>query len=147
MPEWAKLFVNRLLLKLRQPQVILGLLLLVVLAGLVIVPFLQLVHDTAVWQEADRRMSRSAEPGAWTLFHYVRVFASPLSVNIFYRPLLHSLATSLAISVTAMLLGGLMAWLVVRTDMPFKKTIAVFAVVPYVLPSYRSEERRVGKEC
>jgi iron(III) transport system permease protein len=136
MHESARPFVNRLLLKLRQPQVILGLLLLVVLVGLVIVPFLQLVHDTAVWQEADRRMSRSAEPGAWTLFHYIRVFASPLSVNIFYRPLLHSLATSLAISVTAMLLGGLMAWLVVRTDMPFKKTIAVFAVVPYVLPSY-----------
>jgi len=29
-----------------------------------------------------------------------------------------------------------MAWLVVRTDMPFRKGIAVFAVVPYVLPSY-----------
>ena len=129
-------FLNRLGLKLRQPQVILGLLLLVILAGLVVVPFLQLVHDTAVWQEADRRMSRSAEPGAWTLFHYLRVFASPLSVNIFYRPLLHSLATSLTISFTAMLLGGLMAWLVVRTDMPFRKTIAVFAVIPYVLPSY-----------
>ncbi len=129
-------FLNRLGLKLRQPQVILGLLLLVILAGLVVVPFLQLVHDTAVWQEADRRMSRSAEPGAWTLFHYLRVFASPLSVNIFYRPLFHSLATSLTISFTAMLLGGLMAWLVVRTDMPFRKTIAVFAVIPYVLPSY-----------
>jgi len=129
-------FLNRLGLKLRQPQVILGLLLVVILAGLVVVPFLQLVHDTAVWQEADRRMSRSAEPGAWTLFHYLRVFASPLSVNIFYRPLFHSLTTSLTISFTAMLLGGLMAWLVVRTDMPFRKTIAVFAVIPYVLPSY-----------
>ncbi|MCE5281639.1 MAG: iron ABC transporter permease, partial [Deltaproteobacteria bacterium] len=129
-------FLNRLGLKLRQPQVILGLLLVVILAGLVVVPFLQLVHDTAVWQEADRRMSRSAEPGAWTFFHYLRVFASPLSVNIFYRPLLHSLATSLTISFAAMLLGGLMAWLVVRTDMPFRKTIAVFAIIPYVLPSY-----------
>ncbi|MBU4371606.1 MAG: iron ABC transporter permease [Proteobacteria bacterium] len=136
MNESASLFVNRLGLKLRQPQVILGLLLLVVLAGLVVVPFLQLVHDTAVWQEADRRMSRLAEPGDWTLFHYLRVFAGPLSVNIFYRPLIHSLATSLTIALTAMLLGGLMAWLVVRTDMPFKKTIAVFAVIPYVLPSY-----------
>ena len=129
-------FINRLGLKMRQPQVILGLLLVVVLTGLVVVPFLQLVHDTAVWQEADRRISRAAEPGTWTLFHYLRVFASPLSVNIFYRPLLHSLATSLTISLTAMLLGGLMAWLVVRTDMPFRKTIAVFAVIPYVLPSY-----------
>ncbi len=132
----AKSLINRAAMKLKQPHVILGLLLVVVLTGLVVVPFLQLVHDTAVWQEADRRISRSAEPGAWTLFHYLRVFASPLSVNIFYRPLLHSLATSLTISVVAMLLGGLMAWLVVRTDMPFKKTIAVFAIVPYVLPSY-----------
>ncbi len=132
----ARPFFNRMGLKMRQPQVILGLLLVVVLTGLVVVPFLQLVHDTAVWQEADRRFNRSAEPGAWTLFHYLRVFASPLSVNIFYRPLLHSLATSLTISLTAMLLGGLMAWLVVRTDMPFKKTIGVFAVIPYVLPSY-----------
>lgn len=132
----APVFLNRLGLKLRQPQVILGLLLVTVLAGLVAVPFFQMVHDTAVWQEADRRIVRSAEPGAWTLFHYKRVFASPLSVNIFYRPLLHSLATSLAISAAAMFIGTLMAWLVVRTDMPFKKTIGVFAVIPYVLPSY-----------
>ncbi|MHB8773024.1 MAG: ABC transporter permease [Syntrophales bacterium] len=136
MNQSVRPFVNRLGLKLRQPQVILGLLLVLILTGLVVVPFLQLVHDTAVWQEADRRISRSAEPGAWTLFHYLRVFASPLSVNIFYRPLLHSLATSLAISLTAMFLGGVMAWLVVRTDMPFKKTIGAFAVIPYVLPSY-----------
>jgi iron(III) transport system permease protein len=132
----ARVLFNRVSLKLRQPQVLLGLLLVVVLTGLVVVPFLQMLHDTAVWQEADRRISRAAEPGAWTLFHYLRVFASPLSVNIFYRPLLHSLATSMAISLAAMLLGTLMAWLVVRTDMPFRKTIGVFAVIPYILPSY-----------
>ena len=132
----ARAFINRLGIKLRQPQVILGLILVAILTALVVVPFLQLVHDTAVWQEADRRLSRSAEPGAWTFFHYLRVFAGPLSVNIFYRPLLHSLATSLTISLVAMLLGTLMAWLVVRTDMPFRKTIGIFAVIPYVLPSY-----------
>ena len=123
-------------LKLRQPHVILGLLLLLVLIGLVLVPFLQLIHDTLVYQEADLRLNRSAEPGAWTFFHYKRVFASALSRNVFYQPLLNSLATALATSFTAMLLGGLMAWLVVRTDMPFKKTLSLFAVTPYVLPSY-----------
>jgi hypothetical protein len=44
--------------------------------------------------EADRRISRSASRDLG-LFH-LRVFASPLSVNIFYRPLIH-LATSLTI--------------------------------------------------
>ena len=132
----ARAFINRLGIKLRQPQVILGLILVAILTALVVVPFVQMLHDTAVWQEADRRIVRTAEPGGWTFFHYLRVFASPLSVNIFYRPLLHSLATSLTISLVAMLLGTLMAWLVVRTDMPFRKTIGIFAVIPYVLPSY-----------
>ncbi|MDX9821508.1 MAG: iron ABC transporter permease [Syntrophales bacterium] len=127
---------NRLRYLAGQPHVVMGVLLLVVLFFLVIVPFFQLVHDTAVWQETDRRISRQAEPGEWTTFHYARVFASRLSQNIFYRPLLHSLATSLAISALAMLIGGLFAWLVVRTDMPFRRTLATFAIIPYVLPSY-----------
>jgi iron(III) transport system permease protein len=119
-----------------RPHIVIGLVLVLIITALVVVPFLQMVYDTAVWQEADRRISREAHPGEWTLFHYKRVFSSALSRNIFYRPLLNSVATSLAISLLAMTIGALMAWLVVRTDMPFRKGIAIFAVVPYVLPSY-----------
>ncbi len=113
-----------------------GILLLILLAVLVVIPFLQMLKDTAVWQEADTRITRAAKPGEWTGFHYLRVFSSRLSRNIFYHPLLHSLETSLVISFLAMTLGAFMAWLVVRTDMPFRKVIATFAVIPYVLPSY-----------
>jgi iron(III) transport system permease protein len=119
-----------------RPHVIIGLLAIVLLAVLVLIPFLKLAHDTAVWQETDTRLSRAAEPGQWTGFHYQRTFASRLSKNIFYVPLRHSLETALAISCLALTIGSLMAWLVVRTDMPFRKGIALFAVTPYVLPSY-----------
>jgi iron(III) transport system permease protein len=116
--------------------VAIGILLIILLTALVIIPFLQMIRDTAVWQEADRRISRNAQPGEWTSFHYKRVFSSPLSLNIFYRPLLHSMMTSITISFVAMAIGALMAWLIVRTDMPLRKTIGAFAVIPYVLPSY-----------
>jgi len=129
-------FHNRLRFNLTQPHLVMSLLLLVLLTALVIIPFIQMLHDTAVWQEADLRITRAAKPGEWTTFHYLRVFSSRLSKNIFYRPLWHSLETSLAISFLAMTLGALMAWLLVRTDMPFRRGIAVFAVIPYVLPSY-----------
>ncbi len=127
---------NRFRFRISQPHVVLGIFLLLLLLVLVIIPFAQMVHDTAVWQDADTRISREAKPGEWTAYHYLRVFSSRLSRVIFYRPLLHSLETSVAISFLAMALGGLLAWLVVRTDMPLRKTIAVFAVIPYVLPSY-----------
>lgn len=131
-----RVFRNRIKFRVTQPHFVMGILLVGLLTALVVIPFLQMVHDTAVWQEADTRITRAANPGEWTAFHYLRVFSSSLSKTIFYRPLLHSLETALAISFLAMLLGGLMAWLVVRTDMPFRKAVAVFAVIPYVLPSY-----------
>jgi iron(III) transport system permease protein len=131
-----RVFYNRLKLILARPHVVIGILLIILLTALVVIPFFQMLRDTAIWQEADRRISRAAQPGEWTLFHYKRVFSSPLSVNIFYRPLLHSLTTSLTISFFALSIGGLMAWLMIRTDMPFRKAIGVFAVIPYVLPSY-----------
>ncbi len=129
-------FYNRCKFTLSRPHVVMGILLMILLAVLVVIPFLQMLHDTAVWQEADTRITRAAKPGEWTSFHYLRVFSSRLSKNIFYNPLLHSLETSLVISFVAMTLGAFMAWLVVRTDMPFRKVIAAFAVIPYVLPSY-----------
>jgi iron(III) transport system permease protein len=132
----CRAWANRFRFRISQPHVVMGILLLLLLLILVIIPFVQMVHDTAVWQEADTRISREAQPGEWTSFHYLRVFSGRLSKVIFYRPLLHSLEMSLAISFLAMALGGLLAWLVVRTDMPFRKAIAVFAVIPYVLPSY-----------
>ena len=133
--SWKAIY-NRSRFTLTQPHVVIGIFLVILLTLLVVIPFFYMVHDTTVWQESDRRISRTAEPGAWTLFHYKRIFSSPLSVNIFYKPLFRSLATSITISFLAMALGALMAWLVVRTDMPFRKTIGVFAVIPYVLPSY-----------
>src|SRR5512139_1457138 len=126
MTRSATLIYNRVRFTLtNRPHVAIGVVLVLVITALVVVPFLQMVYDTAVWQEADRRLTRAARPGEWTFFHYKRVFSSPLSLNVFYRPLLHSLETSLAISVFAIAIGALIAWLVVRTDMPGRKVISI----------------------
>lgn len=36
----------------------------------------------------------------------------------------------------ALVIGGSLAWLVVRTDMPGRKIINQLAVVPYIMPSW-----------
>ena len=82
------------------------------------------------------RLSPAARPGAFTLFHWVRVFASGLSEALFYRPLPHSLVTSASIGLLAVALGAGLAWLTTRTDLPGRKLVAALATVPYILPSY-----------
>jgi len=120
----------------RRPHIVISLILLGILLIVVIFPFAKMVKDSFVWQFADLRLSRSAEPGGLTLFHWKRVFVSSLTRNILVGPLFNSVTTSLSVSICAMFIGSVLAWLVARTNLPFKKMIATVAVLPYVIPSY-----------
>ncbi len=134
--EGGRIALSRVRNYLRQPHVIISLILLLVLVFIVIIPFFKMIVDSLIWHYADRRLSRSAEPGSFTLFHWKRILASSLTQNVLLRPLFNSLSTSLGISLFAMLIGSLLAWLVVRTDLPGRKVVSALAVIPYVIPSY-----------
>ena len=49
---------------------------------------------------------------------------------------MNSISIGIGISFFAMTIGGFLAWLVARTDIPFRKTITTVAVIPYMIPSY-----------
>ena len=114
--EGGRFTLSRVRNYLRQPHIIISLVLLLVLVFIVIIPFIKMITDSLIWHFSDTRLSRSARPGSFTLFHWKRIFASSLTRNLLLRPLFNSLSTSLGISVLAMLIGSLLAWVVVRTD-------------------------------
>lgn len=128
--------MNRVAYFLRLPRVGLGIGLFGLLLLLVTLPCLKLLATTLMWDAADIRLSPAARPGAFTLFHWVRVFASGLSDALFYRPLVHSLLTSVSIGLLAVCVGAGLAWLTTRTDLPGRGLVAALASVPYILPSY-----------
>lgn len=51
-------------------------------------------------------------------------------------PLLRSLALAGATSVLATLIGGSLAWLIVRTDLPGRRVLGIAVALPLVIPSY-----------
>lgn len=118
------------------PQLVLSAVLLAVLTVFVIVPVITIVVDTFVWQTGDVRLSRDAQPGGLTLFHWERVFHSSLTTHLLTTPLVNSALVGIATTVLSLVLGGFLAWLVVRTDMPLRRAVGALAVVPYMIPSY-----------
>lgn len=118
------------------PHVALSLVLLAVLGIFVIAPIVNIVIDTFTWQSGDTRFDRSAVAGEFTLFHWTRVFAGPLTRRILAEPLLNSVLTALGATAVALFIGTGLAWLLVRTDLPFKRVLAPLAFVPYIMPSY-----------
>lgn len=66
--------------------------------------------------------------------NYQKVFTHPT----YYRALLNSVWISLATAALSMLIGTLLAFVVVRTDLPGKRTLRYLLVLPYALPSFFS---------
>lgn len=70
--------------------------------------------------------------GAWTLNNYARIVQSADLIE----PLLNSLLLAVATAVIAVGIGVPLAWLVSRTDMPFRRTIRVLTLTAFVTPSF-----------
>ena len=111
-------------------------LLLVVLAYLVLWPFFQLVLETLTWGEGDRRLSRDAVPGEFTWFHWLQATASPIAGKMLYGPLINTLITGIIATLIALSAGGVLAWCVVRSDMPGKGWLQPILTLPYIIPSF-----------
>ena len=111
----------RVLTALRQPVVLLGLVTAAVLGLLVLAPLGGLLSSTF----------QGGGPAAWR-----DVLASPLSRNLLWVPLANSLIVGLVTALGATQLGGGLAWLVVMTDVPFKRAIGLLAAIPFALPTF-----------
>lgn len=118
------------------PQVILSLIMLVVMFYMVIIPLYRMITTTFTVTESDLRVIKDVEVGQFTWYHWLRMLTSKIARIMTYEPLLHSLTISFGATLLAMTIGGLMAWLVVRTDIPGKGIINGLATVPYIMPSW-----------
>lgn len=72
----------------------------------------------------------------FSLSYWKRIINSEISKAIYYKPLVHSLGVGFTASVLSLGLGGLLAWIVVKTDIKFKKTLGFLIILPYMLPSW-----------
>ena len=131
--KWIDSAIRRLLLN---PVNIALAVLLMVLAYLVLWPFFQLVFETLTWGEGDRRLSRDAVPGEFTWFHWLQATASPISEKMLYSPLLNTLITGVISTILALSAGGVLAWCVVRSNMPGKAWLQPVLTLPYIIPSF-----------
>ena len=121
---------------LTKPHVVLALIMLGLMAIMVVNPLYQLVETTFTWQPVDTSRIPGAVQGEFTLFHWIRMSTGIFGRIYTYNPLMHSITIAMGTVVFALMIGGSLAWLVVRTDMPGRKLVTSLAVLPYIMPSW-----------
>ena len=118
------------------PYVFLSLIMVVVMFYLVIIPLWSMFVTTITVSELDLRVIPEASLGDITSYHWRRMLIGQIAKIMTYEPLVNSLVISLGATFLALIMGGGMAWLVVRTDIPGKEIIHMLATVPYIMPSW-----------
>lgn len=133
---WLERTKNISLSILSNPYNVISIVSIVVLLYLIIVPLGEIASTTLCWQPKDVRLSPDAVPGAFTFFHWINMFTGTIAQAMLWEPLLNSILIALCVSALSLLVGGLMAWVVTRTDIPARKFLSFMILVPYMLPSW-----------
>ena len=128
--------VRRFIRWLSRPHVILSLIMLLLMYYMIIIPLYRMLQTTFTWQMRDVSAVPGATLGGFTLYHYGRMVTGALSEIYLYTPLRHSLTIASGATLLALAIGGSLAWLVVRTDMPGRNLVNQLAVIPYIMPSW-----------
>lgn len=120
---------------LREPTTIIGVLAVALFTYLIVVPIVAMLSDAFRVQAGDDLRTGKAF-GSPTLFYVQRAFTGILARDTFWLPLVHTLEIALSAIVLALVVGGIMAWLISRTDMIGRRWFATALIVPYMLPSW-----------
>lgn len=130
-----KATLRRIATFLRKPQNIILILLVISLAYLVVWPLVNIFQDTFLVHPSE--VSRvKQEAGTFTTYHWTKVFASSDSYKTFVQPLINSVVCATLSCTIAILVGGLFAYLVIRTDMRGKKFCSSLFMLLYIMPAW-----------
>ncbi len=128
--------LRRFLHWLSRPHVILSLIMLFLMYYMIVIPLYRMLETTLTWQMRDVSSVPGAELGGFTLYHYARMVTGALSKIYLYTPLQHSLTIATGATLLSLVIGGSLAWLVIRTDMPGRNLVNQLAIIPYIMPSW-----------
>ena len=134
-PLTKKRLKNLILNVVKNPFNMIVLVSLIVLFCLILIPLLTMVKSTFTLAQSELRRV-DGKVGDFTLYYWKYMLASKLSKAVLREPLMHSLFCGAMTTLISVPLGSVLAWLMIRTDLPGKKVLGLLVTVPYMIPSW-----------
>ena len=122
-----------------KPANIILLIFLLALIVLTLYPLISLLMETVTIHAGREARAAHMTAGEYSFYHFVRLFATKendYSWIQFYEPFINTLTVSLAASMIAIAFGGIVAFLVTRTNLKYVKFVSAVFTFPYIMPSW-----------
>lgn len=132
----SKRLKNQIRAVVTNPYNVIVLVAVILLTYLILFPLMDMLSTTFTLAQRDLRAVPDGVTGQFTFYYWKRLLASELSANLLVKPLLNSLLIGFFVSIFAIALGSVLAWLMVRSDLPFKRFFSLAVIIPYMIPSW-----------
>ena len=136
MTKKSTLTINKLKTYFSKPQNVILLLFGIVLTYTTVAPIIAIVRDTFKIHPGtiDQFLTKKSE--GYSVANYVDLFTSKLAKVNLWTPLLNTVMLAVLTCVISILFGGMVAFLVTRTNLRFKKYISSIFIFPYIMPQW-----------
>ena len=141
-----KKVLNSIKRYLSSPANVITLFFVIFLTAAVIYPVIRMILNSLTVQSSlearglNEEFNTNLKRGQFTFLYWPYLLFNKgtegYSELYFWKPLLNSVLMSLVACLIAVGAGGIMAFLVTRTNIPFKKFISTVFIFPYIMPSW-----------
>ena len=127
---------NRVRTYFSKPHNVILLLMGIVLTFTTVAPIIAIVQDTFKIHPGTIDAHLTGQAEGYTLVNYIDLFTSKLTKTNLWNPLLNTVWLAVGTCIVSILFGGVMAFLVTRTDLAWKKYLSSIFIFPYIMPQW-----------
>ncbi len=132
----GSVFLNRLKTFLSKPHNVILLLMGIVLTITTVAPIVAIIKDTFAIHAGTIDQHLTGKTSGYTLVNYFDLFTSSMAKSNLWLPLINTILLAVGSCVVAILYGGIVAFLVTRTNMAWRKYISAIFIFPYIMPQW-----------
>ena len=132
----SAIFLNKLKTFLSKPQNVILLLMGIVLTVTTVAPIVAIVDDTFKIHAGPIDAHLTGQASGYSVINYIDLFTSKLAKANLWTPLWNTVLLAVGTCVVAILFGGIVAFLVTRTNLAWRQYISSIFIFPYIMPQW-----------
>ena len=127
---------NRIKTYFSKPHNVILLLLGIVTTFTTIAPIIAIIEDTFKIHPGTIDAYLTGRATGYSVGNYVDLFTSRMAKTNLWTPLLNTVYLAVGTCIVSILFGGIVAFLVTRTDLAWKQYISSIFIFPYIMPQW-----------
>ncbi|MGP1368557.1 MAG: ABC transporter permease [Treponema sp.] len=132
----TKIFFNKIRDLLQKPQNVILLIFGILLSFSTIAPVVTILADTISVHSGTIDQHLSGKASGFTLVNWIDLFTSSLAQKNLWHPLANSMILAVFSCAGAIIVGGIFAFLITRTNMKYKRYLSAIFIFPYIMPQW-----------